>query len=227
MWSSAVSHGVRGADYVESLTRGCVLPAFTQQDIAPVFKCGGECLDSLKLISGCSQKMRWRWQEGGRFRRLEAGGWRPEMRFRLECRNEEKGTVFCARVWQDRHSSEAKDKKGGGGARIMPRTSGYMVVMFTEMRKIVRQIGFERQKQQEFWFVHRQPCHFFPCWSFFQKPINYFCSATGHFNFNTSLCLGLIFFSLWPLNTSNSMNFFFPFLSGLSCFSVNYKLLLR
>lgn len=98
VWSSAVSHGVRGADYVESLARGCVLPAFTQQDIAPVFKCGGECLDSLKLISGCSQKMRRRWQEGGRFRRLEAGGWRPEMRFRLECRNEEKGTVFCARV---------------------------------------------------------------------------------------------------------------------------------
>lgn len=61
------------------------------------------------------------------------------------------------------HSSEAVDKKEEGGARIMPRTSGYMVVMFIEMRKIVRQIGFERQKQQEFWFVHRQPCHFFPC----------------------------------------------------------------
>lgn len=99
VWSSAVSHGVRGADYVESLTRGCVLPAFTQQDIAPMFKCGGECLDSLKLISGCSQKMRRRWQEGGRFRRLEAGGRRWDLDWSVEMKRRAQYSVpGCDRI---------------------------------------------------------------------------------------------------------------------------------
>lgn len=56
VWSSALSNGVREANYVESLTRSCVFPAFVQQDIALVFKCGRECLNYLNFISGCSLK---------------------------------------------------------------------------------------------------------------------------------------------------------------------------
>ena len=68
-----------------------------------------------------------------------------------------------------------------GGVGMTPRISGWMVVMFTERRKIVREIGFERQKAARVLFCPQTTMSLLPLLKLIPKTYQLLLFSDGAF----------------------------------------------